>query len=90
MSSRKERRPLRLREGHALLDAIYHRLVHEAGLAEVAFTLGILGRSQVTQTRFTTQQLARGGEFEPLGHGFFSLSTCNGSRHGAGDSKEFP
>ena len=60
----------------------------EGCFAEVTFAFGILGRSQVTQTWFTAEQLARSGYFEPLGHSFFGLSTSNGSWHGARDCRE--
>jgi hypothetical protein len=86
---REEGSPFRLRERHAFPDARRYGLVHEAGLAQVPLPLGTLGRGQVTQTRFTAQQLARGGQFEPLSHGFLCLSTCNGLRHGAEEGREF-
>ena len=82
--------PSRLREGQALLDTGYHGFVDKTGLAQVPLPLGVLGRSQMAQTRFPAQQLARRSHLKPLCSGFFGLSTCNGSRHGAADYTGFP
>ncbi len=76
--------PFSLTEREALFNLGLHRLVHEPGLTEVALTLGVLGGRKVTQTRLTAQDLARPCYFKPLGRGFFRLTTCDGSRHGAG------
>ena len=58
-------------ERHALGDAIDIRLVHDGGLAEAAQALGVFGLGQVTAAGARAHDLAGGGDFEPLGRGFF-------------------
>ena len=74
---------VRLRERQALFDTIDHGLVNLAVFAELALALGTLARSEVAKARLAAHDLARTGDFEPLGSGFFRLATCNGSWHGA-------
>jgi len=70
-------RLVRLRERQAFFHAGDHRLVDLADLAEVTFTLRALGRGEVTQTRLAPHDFACRGYFEPLGHCFFRLATCD-------------
>ena len=58
---------VRLREREALLDAIHHGFVDLAVLAELAFPLRAFARGEVAQPWLASQDLARGGHFEPLG-----------------------
>jgi len=60
-------------ERHGLRDAINIRGVHDGHLAETAEALGVFGLCQVTAAGVGTQNLAGGGDFEPLGSGFFGL-----------------
>jgi hypothetical protein len=60
-------------EGHALRDAIHIRFVQDSGLAQATTALGVFGLSQVATTRAGAQDFAGGGDFEPLGCGFFGL-----------------
>ncbi len=40
----------------------------------------------MSEPRFTAEQLARSGYFEPLGHGLLCLATCYWLWHGVEDS----
>src|SRR6478735_9127836 len=55
-----------------------------AHLTELAFPLRTFGRSEMAQARLTTQDLACGGHFQPLGSRFLRLATCDGSWHNLG------
>jgi hypothetical protein len=58
-------------ERHALRNAIGVGGIHDGGLAETAATFGVFGLGQVASAGVEAQHLARGGDFEPLGRGFF-------------------
>ena len=71
-------------ERQALLDPVDHGLVDLAYLAQLALPLRTFRRSEMAQARLTTQDLARGGHFQPLGSRFLRLATCDGSWHNLG------
>ena len=73
-----------LRERQEFLDPVDHGLVDLAYLAELALALRTLGRSEMAQAWLTTQDLACGGHFQPLGSRFLRLATCDGSWHNLG------
>jgi hypothetical protein len=61
-------------EGQALGDAIDIRGVHDCCLAKATEALGVFGLGQVAAAGAGAQNLAGGGDFEPLGDGFFSFN----------------
>ena len=58
-------------ERHALGDAIGVGWINDGDLAEAAAALGIFGRGQMAAASAEAQNLAGGGDLEPLGSGFF-------------------
>ena len=58
-------------EGHALGDAIGVGWINDGDLAEAAAALGVFGCGQMAAAGAKAQHLAGGGDFEPLGSGFF-------------------
>ncbi len=66
-------------EGQARGDPILVGFVHEGGSAKATAALGTLGLEQVTAARATAEHLARGGDFEPLGHGLLRFDTFRAS-----------
>src|SRR4051794_25106893 len=73
-----------LDERQEFLDPVDHGLVDLAYLAELALALRTLGRSEMAQAWLATQDLPRGGHFQPLGSRFLRLATCDGSWHNLG------
>ena len=76
---------LRLREGQAILDALHHGRIDQAGFPEIALLLRALARSEVAQTRLATHDFARRRDLEPLGGRFLRLATCNRFWHGSAE-----
>ena len=66
-------------ERQILLDAILIRGVNRGGAAQGAPALGILGLAQVASAGAGAQDLAAGGDLEPLGRGFLSLNALRTS-----------
>ena len=66
-------------EGHALGDAIRIRRMHQRCPAQAATTFGALGLAKMTAARAGAQDLAAGGDLEPLGRGFLSFNTFRAS-----------
>jgi len=60
-------------EGEVLLDAIDIGGIDHGGLAEAAQALGVFGLGEVTAAGVGAQDLAGGGDFEPLRHRFSSF-----------------
>jgi len=58
-------------ERQALRDAISVGWINDGDLAEAAAAFRVFGLGQMAATRVKAQNLAGGGDFEPLGHGFF-------------------
>jgi len=58
-------------EGHALGDAVGIGWIHHGDLAEAAPALRIFGLGQMAASGVEAQNLAGGGDLEPLGRGFF-------------------
>jgi hypothetical protein len=61
-------------EGQALGDAVNVGGIHDRSLAEATETLGVFGLGQVTAAGAVAQNLAAGGDFEPLGDGLFRFN----------------
>ena len=66
-------------ERQILLDAILIRGVNPGGAAQGASALGVLGLAEVPSARAGAQDLAAGGDFEPLGCGFLSFNALRTS-----------
>jgi hypothetical protein len=75
-------------ERQALGDAIEVGLVHNLRLAEAAAALGVFGLGQVAAAGWEADSFAGGGDFKPLGHGFFGLDTFWASHKSIYDEKE--
>jgi hypothetical protein len=58
-------------ERQVLDDAIFVRGMHDGGFTEAAQAFGVLGLGQMAASGAIAQDLARSGDFEPFGHGFF-------------------
>jgi hypothetical protein len=58
-------------EREALGDAVEVRRMNDLGLGEAASALGVFGLGQVAAAGGKADGFAGGGDFEPLGHGFF-------------------
>jgi hypothetical protein len=57
-------------------------VVNDDLFAELALALGALGLEKVTPTGLRTDDLARGGYFEPFGHGLLGFAAGDGFWHG--------
>ena len=68
-------------ERQILLDAILIRGVNPGGATQGASALGVLGLAEVPSARAGAQDLAAGGDFEPLGCGFLSLNALRTSHN---------
>src|SRR5208283_2250295 len=55
----------------ALRDAVGVGWINDRRLAEAAQALGVFGLGQMAAAGVEAQDFAGGGDFEPLGHGFF-------------------
>ena len=75
---------LGLSEGHVLLDCPNLGGVHQSGTSKSALALAGLLLENVTLTLLATQNLARAGHLETLGHGLTCLVDTTFAGHGAG------
>ncbi len=62
-------------EREILQNAILVPLMHHRGGAEIATALGAFALEQMALAGVRAQNLAFGGDFEPLGNGFFGFDT---------------
>jgi len=67
-------------ERQILQDAISVGRVNDSNLAEAAAALGVFALGQMAQTGAAVENLARAGDLEPFGHGFFCFDAF-GSSH---------
>jgi hypothetical protein len=70
-------------ERQACLHAGNIGVVNDNLFAELALALGALGLEKVTPTGLRPNDLARGGDFEPFGHGLLGFAAGDGFWHGA-------
>ena len=75
---------LGLSEGHVLLHCPNLGGVHQSGTSKSALALAGLLLENVTLTLLATQNLARAGHLETLGHGLTCLVDTTFAGHGAG------
>lgn len=61
-------------ERQALRDAVSVGWINDGDLAEAAAAFRVFGLGQMASARVEAQNLAGGGDFEPLGHGFFRFN----------------
>src|SRR3954468_11988522 len=72
-----------LTEGQVRLDPGFVRLVDPGRFRHEAFALGAFGRKQMAARCMLTEDLARGGDLEPLRDGFPGLTARNRLWHKA-------
>src|SRR5579872_2691991 len=75
------------RKRQVLLDAIFIRGIHAGQSAQRAAAFGILGLRQMAPARAGAQDLAAGGDLEPLGHGLLRLDAF-GTSHKSNSSTQ--
>lgn len=62
-------------EREILLDAVHVGLVDEVGAAQTAAAFRAFGLAEMASAGTTAQDLATGGDFEPLGHRLLCFDT---------------
>ena len=68
-------------ERQILLDAVFVRGMNPGGAAQGAAALGVLGLAEVPSACAGAENLATGGDFEPLGRGFLCLNALRTSHN---------
>ena len=75
-------------ERQALCDAVSVGWINDGDLAEAAAALGVFGLGQMASAGVEAQDFAGGGDFEPLGHGFFRFDAFGTSHNFNSFAKE--
>jgi hypothetical protein len=75
-------------ERQALRDAVEVGRMNDLGLGEAAAALGVFGLGQVPAAGGKADGFAGGGDFEPLGHGFFRFDAFGTSHNFNSIAKE--